>query len=399
MKVGYKEETMNKKLKVLIAVLLCSNLITANVAAQDLSNMKEESKAAEQEIENSKAKLDELENKKSGIISEINNLDNELKGMENQLEDLNSKIGQSQEDISNLEEKSKELELNLSKNKEVMGKRFRALYMNQGQGYIEILLGSNSMSDFIERVQVLATLVSYDNGVIEEFKKNRSDLETTLKEVATEKASLEENKKTVDERMEVLNSKREEKDNLVAKAEEDIAMQQEMTAQKEEEFQKIVGMIKDMEAQQNSSSESKTASYEGGQVSNGEIYSITGGTAYPITSGYGWRTSPITGKDEFQAAVDIGAPQGASVYSLMDGVVAYAGWMNGYGNVVVINHGSISSLYAHNSQLLVSKGQNVKGGQKISLVGATGWATGPHIHFEVTNSSGEKIDPTGYYIY
>lgn len=392
---------MNKKLKVLIAVLLCSNLITANVAAQDLSNMKEESKAVEQEIEDSKAKLDELENKKSSIISEINDLDNELKEMENQLEDLNLKIGQSQENIVQLEKKSKELEFNLSKNKEVMAKRFRALYMNQGQGYIEMLLSSNSMSDFIERVQVLSTLVSYDNEVREEFKKNKSDLETTLKEVATVKANLEENKKAVDEKMEVLNSKREEKDNLVAKAEEDITMQEEMMAQKEDEFQKIVGMIKDMEAQQNSPSGSKTASYEdeGGQVSNGEIYSITGGIAYPITSGYGWRTSPITGKDEFQAAVDIGAPQGAPVYSLMDGVVAYSGWMNGYGNVVVINHGSISSLYAHNSQLLVSKGQSVKGGEKISLVGATGWATGPHIHFEVTNSSGEKIDPTGYYIY
>jgi len=83
----------------------------------------------------------------------------------------------------------------------------------------------------------------------------------------------------------------------------------------------------------------------------------------------------------------------------MSGTVAYAGWMNGYGNVVVINHGNISSLYAHNSKLLVSKGQQVQGGEKISLVGSTGWSTGPHIHFEVTNSSGEKIDPTSYYIY
>jgi len=199
-----------------------------------------------------------------------------------------------------------------------------------------------------------------------------------------------------------LNSKKEEKDNLVAKAEEDINAQEDMMSRKEEEFQQIVAMISQMEQNksiQKSPSNNDGSSDEGGQVTNGEIYSITGGVAYPITSGYGWRTSPITGKAEFQAAVDIGAPHGTPVYSLMDGTVAYAGWMRGYGNVVVINHGSISTLYAHNSQMLVSQGQHVKGGQKISLVGTTGWSTGPHIHFEVTNSSGEKIDPTGYYIY
>ncbi|MPM73807.1 Murein hydrolase activator EnvC [bioreactor metagenome] len=83
----------------------------------------------------------------------------------------------------------------------------------------------------------------------------------------------------------------------------------------------------------------------------------------------------------------------------MSGTVVHAGWMNGYGNVVIVNHGEISTLYAHNSKLLVSVGQQVQGGQQISVVGSTGWSTGPHIHFEVRDSRGEKMDPTSYYIY
>ena len=73
--------------------------------------------------------------------------------------------------------------------------------------------------------------------------------------------------------------------------------------------------------------------------------------------------------------------------------------MNGYGNVVVIDHGDISSLYAHNSELLVSEGQAVSGGQQIAKVGSTGWSTGPHLHCEIISSNGEKIDPISYYIY
>jgi len=187
---------------------------------------------------------------------------------------------------------------------------------------------------------------------------------------------------------------------MMANIEEDIDVQEKMIAQKESEFQEIVAIINNMEETSKRPSRGASVNSQGGQVSsNGEISSITGNIAYPITSGYGWRTNPISGKEEFQAAVDIGAPQGAGVHSLMDGTVAYSGWMNGYGNVVVINHGSISSLYAHNSQLLVSEGDRVKGGQQIALVGTTGYSTGPHIHFEVTNASGEKIDPTPYYIY
>ena len=99
------------------------------------------------------------------------------------------------------------------------------------------------------------------------------------------------------------------------------------------------------------------------------MYSITG-TRYSITSPYGPRYSPISGKSEFHNGIDIGAPYGAPVYSLKDGVV--------------------------NSSLSVSVGQTVSGGQQIANVGATGWATGPHIHFEVI-IDGSRVDSAPYY--
>lgn len=389
---------MNKTLKTIIAGVLCANLITITAIAGDLENKKQESSNIKQEISNDKEKINELKNTKKDILNEIEDINNNIKFLDEEVDGLNFKINKASGTITELEKKSEELQKDLEKNKEVMSKRFRTLYMNKGQGYIEIIFQSKSLGDFIERVEIISTLIKYDNEVVDKFKKNQNELDSTLKEITIEKESLESNRTTVQAKADELSKKKSEKDMLMAKAEEDIASQEKIIAQKEEEFQQIVAIISDMEKSQRPS-RGDSGNSQGGQVSNGNIYSITGGVAYPITSGYGWRTSPITGKSEFQAAVDIGAPQGASVYSLMDGTVAYSGWMNGYGNVVVINHGSVSSLYAHNSKILVSKGQAVKGGQKISLVGSTGWSTGPHIHFEVTNSSGQKIDPTPYYIY
>lgn len=386
---------MNKTIKVIIATLLCTNLVTASVMADDLGSKRAESSKIKEEITNSKEVMKELENTKNDILRDIQVLDNSITPLEKEISVLNSKIDKVTKTIKELEIKSVKLAKDLEKNKEVMATRLRTLYMNQGQGYVEVIFESKGFADFIERLEVITTLVKHDKSVIEEFKKNQEELNATLKEVASEKESLEIAKTSVESKLTELNAKREEKAVLMAKAQADINAQERAIAQQQKEFDQIAAMIKQMEAAQRPS----RGNSGGGQVSNGSIYSITGGTRYAITSGYGWRSSPIKGGQEFHPAIDIGAPYGSGVYSLKGGTVSYSGWMNGYGNVVVINHGGISTLYAHNSQLLVSVGQSVEGGQKIALVGSTGWSTGPHIHFEVRDSSGDKMDPTSYYIY
>jgi murein DD-endopeptidase MepM/ murein hydrolase activator NlpD len=389
---------MNKTVKVIIATILCSNLITSSVLANDLGSKKEESNKIKQEISNSKDKVKELENSKNDILKDLQIINNNIGKLEKEVDNLNFDINKATKTIVELEEKSEELRLDLEKNKEIMDKRLRALYMSQGQGYVEVLFESKGVADFIEKLEVITTLVKYDKGVMDEFKTSQQQLDNTLKEVAVEKESLEGNRAVVLSKVDELSVIKNEKDSLMAKAQEDIETQEKVLAQQEDEYQQIASIITQMEAAQRPS-RGGSGNSGGGQVSNGKYYSITGGTRYSITSGYGWRSSPVGRGSEFHPAIDIGAPHGSGVYSLMGGTVAYSGWMNGYGNVVVVNHGGISTLYAHNSQLLVSVGQQVQGGEKISLVGSTGWSTGPHIHFEVRDSSGEKMDPTSYYIY
>ncbi len=114
------------------------------------------------------------------------------------------------------------------------------------------------------------------------------------------------------------------------------------------------------------------------------------------TSSFGPRTHPISGKKSFHAGIDIGAASGTPVTSFGPGVVTRAGPAGGYGNLVVIEHdGGVETRYAHLSTIDVSVGDKIRNGQTLGTVGATGTATGPHLHFEV-RQSGVASDPKGH---
>lgn len=388
---------MNNKTRVIIALILCSNLMTGNVLADDVNNMKNKSNDIKQEIDNGKNEIKKLKKNKENVINDIHELEKSINELNYEVEEINSQISNSNEKIKNLEVKSEKLKADLAENEEVMAKRLRIMYMNQSQSYIEILFGAEGVYDFIEKAEIITSLIKYDKELMNEFKEKQEELQSTMIKVKNEKSNLESMMQTVSSKMNTLKDNKQEKASLIAEIENDIDVHEAILAQQQNEFDEIVIAIGNMEAENKPSRGGSISS--GGQVSDGSIFSITGGNAYAITQNFEGRVSPITGKQEFHGALDIGAPYGAGVYSLKDGVVAYSGWMNGYGNVVVIDHGDISSLYAHNSELLVSQGQTVTGGQQIAKVGSTGWSTGPHIHFEIINSSGEKIDPISYYIY
>ena len=115
-----------------------------------------------------------------------------------------------------------------------------------------------------------------------------------------------------------------------------------------------------------------------------------------VTSEFGWRSHPIYGSARFHSGIDIGGDYGQSISAADAGTVSYAGWISGYGNTVIIDHGGgISTLYGHNQSLAVSVGQSVAQGETIAYCGSTGNSTGPHCHFEV-RVNGEPVNPYDY---
>jgi murein DD-endopeptidase MepM/ murein hydrolase activator NlpD len=115
-----------------------------------------------------------------------------------------------------------------------------------------------------------------------------------------------------------------------------------------------------------------------------------------ISSGYGHREHPLSGKPSFHSGLDISVPQGTQVKATADGIVSFSGWTPGGGNTIVIEHGyGISTAYAHNQRILVQVGQRVKRREAIAVSGSTGASTGPHLHYEIWKN-GRHVDPAAY---
>ena len=121
----------------------------------------------------------------------------------------------------------------------------------------------------------------------------------------------------------------------------------------------------------------------------------------PVTTGYisspfGWRIDPFTGRDELHEGIDFAAPMGTPIHAVAAGIVTWAGLKGGYGNMVQIDHGNgYSTRYGHASKILVHVGETVQRGDVIALVGSTGWSTGPNVHFEVLRN-GLEINPARF---
>ncbi len=115
-----------------------------------------------------------------------------------------------------------------------------------------------------------------------------------------------------------------------------------------------------------------------------------------ISSGYGYRTHPIRGTRHMHAGIDIAVPRGTSIRAVSNGKVVLSGWVQGFGNTIVIDHeNGYKTLYAHNSKLLVHSGSRVNKSQKIALAGSSGQSTGPHLDFRIY-LNGKEVNPMNY---
>lgn len=115
-----------------------------------------------------------------------------------------------------------------------------------------------------------------------------------------------------------------------------------------------------------------------------------------VTSQFGYREDPKVGGREFHAGMDISVPKGTPIMATADGVISYAGWSSGNGNLVAIEHGAgFTTLYAHNSEIKVAVGERIKRGSVIALAGSTGYSTGPHLHYEVW-VDGKAVNPRDF---
>ena len=262
-----------------------------------------------------------------------------------------------------------------------LGKRVRDIYINGQISYIDVLFGAKDVADFMTRMDMLKKIIKQDYELVHTVLEEKNTIEEAQKELNKDKEIQAEQELKARQSREIMEAKVKKRQEIINKMKSD-------KATIDRQYDELMAASKQITAMlQRSNMANMPVSGSGAMVWP------VGGT---VTSEFGWRTHPITGTQKFHSGIDIGADYGVPIAAAQSGTVEYAGWISGYGNAVIINHGGgVTTLYGHNESLAVSVGQQVSQGQTIAYCGSTGNSTGPHCHFEV-RKNGEPVSPYGY---
>ena len=377
MKISGRGKALNLALSLLISLSVTGTALADDLEDQlaDLQRQAEEQQAKTNEAS---AKVENVSERLRQIQEELRVATAEYKEVKGQLDSVGDKIS----DNTELLEKT-EADLKV-KNKKLQ-QRVRDIYINGQISYVDVLFGAKDFADLMTRMDVLKRIIKHDYDLIMKVKEEKATVENTRAQLEKDKAEAEVLVADAQAKKAKVEDKESEQQVLLDQAIYDRDTSERMYEEIMAASQEVANMIR--------RSQMSSAGYSGAPAgAGGMIWPISG----PITSEFGWRTHPIFGTARFHSGLDIGGDYGMPIYAAASGTVIYAGWISGYGNAVIIDHGGgVTTLYGHNDSLNVSEGENVAQGQVIAMCGSTGNSTGPHCHFEV-RENGEPVSPYGY---
>jgi murein DD-endopeptidase MepM/ murein hydrolase activator NlpD len=342
--------------------------------------------------------IDKMEDQKDTLEEQIDDTSKKVKTIETDIAGINADIKTTQSKINSVQSKidttTKELNAAIDEyngQDDSMKKRINALYRNgTSTNYLQVIIESKSFADFISNLDVMQKIVDYDVTMLKKMKEMRDSIAGKKTALEGDKSELVSLKSDLDGKKGKLVSQKSEQTKLVSLLSRSVADLNSKIAAEEASAKKLEKEITNLM--------NKKKNYDGSKYAILHRSDYPSGKSPKITSYFGSRRDPITGRmGAYHSGMDIGTG-GASVpvYAMSGGKVIIARWYGGYGNCIVIDHGSsIASLYGHNSKLLVKEGDTVMGGQQIAVSGSTGRSTGPHVHFGI-QKNGAWINPEPY---
>ncbi|MCI8617886.1 MAG: peptidoglycan DD-metalloendopeptidase family protein [Clostridia bacterium] len=378
---------MRKILCIVLILLIC--FITTFVQAEN----KEENNSTDiytqrNELQNQLNEANgELEGVKSELsenLQQVEKLDKKIETAEAQLEEYESKITNFKNSINKIETELNTVSDKYEKQKELLKKRLVATYVAGETQYLDILLKSRSIDDFLSSYYLISQLAEIDNNLMKELEGKKKTIDLSRQKLEKEKKELAVIAETQTRTARTLQNTKKLRESFIEKLSEEEQQLQNKIDEINTQYEIINKQILA------AAMEGLDTQYIGGELA----WPVPGYTR--ITSNYGMRVHPITHQYKLHTGVDIGAPEGANFIAANDGIVVRSEMNIAYGNMVIIDHGGgISTLYAHGSEILVQVGQTVKRGEPILKVGSTGYSTGPHAHFEV-RINGITVNPLPY---
>lgn len=367
--------------------------VTEDAAStKSLQEAQDEKAQLEKALKEAQSTIQDLRDSKGDIESKVTELNQQLIDISARITDLENQLTAKSEDIQETKD-----ELAGAKEREAqqyadMKVRIQFMYENGQTSYLEALLSSRNISEFLNSADYIAQIQSYDRQKLTEYQDTVESIVNLEAQLEQEYTDLEALKSTVESNKATVAAMMRQKESELADISGDIEDAQsdadyyaaEIQAQEE-----LIAAIKRVEAEK--------------AAAGVEEHPYTGGafrwpcpSSTRVTSDYGTRVSPMSGASSNHKGIDIGASAGADIIAAADGTVTAASYSSAAGNYVMIDHGGgLYTVYMHASSLLVSPGQTVSAGDVIAKVGSTGISTGSHLHFGVS-LNGSYVSPWSY---
>ena len=369
-------------LSVLIPVL--SVFARASVTQSDIQSIKNELSDIQAQKKEAEAKLAAIRNDLSQAKTQVELIQNQVLLCEQEINASQAMLDEYDRQIADKELEIRGLEEQEEAQYQEFYQQVRWMEETGGVNYLSILFEANTFADMLDYTMLIGDIMDYSNRIIEKLEATQAELDLARQALESDREDQALVQQELEARKAELESKRAEAQallNQIAASESEYAKEAKELADSEAKINrelrdaenKYAAQIAALQAQQN--------------LSSGDWYWPLPGR-YSISSLFGGRRDPITGKADSHTGTDIPAPAGTPIYAAKDGVVTTVNTNKNastYGYYCIINHGSgYATLYAHQCQVpIVREGQTVSKGQVIGYVGTTGRSTGNHLHFEL----------------
>jgi murein DD-endopeptidase MepM/ murein hydrolase activator NlpD len=360
--------------------------------------------AVHEKLNVKKGQLEEAKAKVGSIQQQLAATNRNIDTVNGRLGDIAGRMKSTQRKLAWNQIQLDAAKATLKRHEDALSRRLVDAYEHGDLGYVDVLLRARSFGDFVERWNDVRYLIKANEATIRARKSDAAKvvaIQTGLLGLRTElegqEADARRQRLALDglasQRKQLLAAADAEKNHVQA----EVVQLDEISDAEEAELEALIRQ-KQLDEERRREEARRAARLAGVDVpppdrAPGQLMWPVSG---PITSPFGWRMHPVYHRMILHRGLDIGVPTGTPVAAAAEGRVIIARSAGDCGNMVAIDHsGGLSTIYCHLSQIFVSEGQDVQRGQAIGAAGATGDATGPHVHFQVMRN-GNPVDPMGY---
>lgn len=353
-----------------------------NKQNEEIKALQDQKTDVQNKAKESQENLELINTELSENMKQVQKMDETIAENQKNLDEVNKNISEIISSGKKIQKELNAVTKKYNEQKNLLDQRLVAMYEASETKYLDYILTSSNLSDFLSTYYLITELTEYDINLLETVEKEKKTIEDSKKQLEEKKSSLEEQRKIQVKTKIVLENSKLIRQNYIAKLSEEEKKVQaqidEYNAQVEQLEKEILSLVATASFGEN---------YTGGKM----IWPIA--NHYNITSPFSMRVHPITKVYKLHTGIDISAPMGTDFLAVAHGMVVKAEYNRAYGNMVIVDHGgAVQTLYAHGSQIEVQVGQIVNAGDTVIKVGSTGYSTGPHAHFEI-RVNGQPINP------